>query len=392
MTADIDPRLSRLLGRPKLRFLAVVRDHMSGLLYAVPYLRALRERFPQAHISLLANPYATPILEGCPYVDQIVPFFQFRQAVGRLASLRGLGAKLSAWGRLVGRVDVVIHFRFVSGTTVAFAALLGRPFQIGYRQGRFDTLLDANLGREDVRLDSRSRNALLLEPLGIFNASPQMEMWIGAEEQQWVERFLADKGVAPDEPFVALHPGCHWGCNEWLVDRWAALGNGLTNRLGGRIVITGSEDEVELARAIDRGLRERAVIAAGETTLRQFAALLQRAALVVAVDTAPTQICQAFGIPAVILMGAGNPAWNGPLPGEPMVMLQRWDPADEKSLRCDFAAGACHGPNCRSRLGEISVGEALRAAEQMMGEKGRRVGVVTAPPEVAPARHNGYGR
>jgi ADP-heptose:LPS heptosyltransferase len=389
MISASDPGLKRLLERPGLRVLTVVRDHMSGLLYAVPYLRALRQRFPDAHISLLANPYATPILDGCPYIDQVVPFFQFRQAVGRLASLRGLGAKADAWRRLVGRVDLVIHFRYVSGTTLAFAALLGRPTQIGYRQGRFDSLLDINLGPEDVALDSRRRNALLLEPLGITSPSPRMEMWISAEERQWARHFLASQGVAEGQPFVVLHPGCHWGCNEWLIDRWASLGQSLISSHGARVVISGAPDEVELAEAIQARLGGQAIVAAGQTTLRQFAALLAQAALVVAVDTAPTQICQALAIPAVILMGAGNPAWNGPLPGEPMIMLQQWDPADEGTLRCDFAAGTCHGPNCRSRLNGIAVADVLRAARQILAQ--RRAEAPAPPSEpVALVTANGY--
>jgi ADP-heptose:LPS heptosyltransferase len=172
--------------------------------------------------------------------------------------------------------------------------------------------------------------------------------------------------LGANEPFVVLHPGCHWGCNEWTVDRWATLGQRLVNGQGVGVVITGDDDEVPLARAIAERLNGRAIVAAGETSLRQFAALLSLAGLVVAVDTAPTQICQALSIPAVVLMGAGNPAWNGPLPGEPMIMLQRWDPADEATMRCDFAAGACHGPHCRSRLLGITVADVLQAARQIL--------------------------
>jgi ADP-heptose:LPS heptosyltransferase len=366
MTSAFDVRLARLLAKPDLRILTVVRDHMSGLLYAVPALRALRHHFPSAHISLLANPYATPILEGCPYVDRILPFFQFRQAAGRLAPLTAVTSKARTWLKLAGRVDLVIHFRYVSGTTVAFCAALGRPFQIGYRQGKFDNLLDVNLGRENVRLGSRQRNALLLETLGLPTPSPQMEMWITPAESTWVDTFLNEQGWQPGQPLFALHPGCHWGCNEWLPARWSELGNALQHHYGGRLLITGAPDELELAQQIAQGLDTPPIIAAGRTTLRQFAALLARTSLVVAVDTAPTQICQALHIPSVILMGAGNPAWNGPLPGEPMVMLQNWDQADEKTMRCDFAAGTCHGPHCRSRLLGITVHDVLAAADPFL--------------------------
>jgi hypothetical protein len=74
-----------------------------------------------------------------------------------------------------------------------------------------------------------------------------------------------------------------------------------------------------------------------------------------------------------------------------MVMLQRWNPAEEGAMRCDFAAGACHGPNCRSRLGGITVEAVLRAADTLLSRARPISAVVTAPAEAVIAAHsNGY--
>ena len=189
-----DPKLAKLLEKPNLRILTVVRDHMSGLLYSVPYLRALREHFPQAKIMLLANPYATPVLQGCPYIDEIVPFFQFYEEEEPFAAIKNTAVKGQAWTKLVGRVDLVIHFRNVGGTTMAFCAGLGNPYQVGYEQGRFNNLLDLNLGQEDVRLESRLRNGIILEAIGMPTPSTKMEMWLKPEDVAWVENYLQEQG------------------------------------------------------------------------------------------------------------------------------------------------------------------------------------------------------
>jgi ADP-heptose:LPS heptosyltransferase len=361
-----DKRLLNLLARPDLHILTVVRDHMSGLLYAVPYLKALRQQFPQAHLTMLANPYATPILNGCPYLDQVVPFFQFRQTTGRLGRLQGLTPKVLAWLRLVGRVDLVIHFRSVGGQTLAFCALLGRPLQIGYAQNKFDYLLDLNLGTQETLVESRTSNARILEPLGLRDISPEMELWLSKEELEWARQFLNAHNWDEAEPLFILHPGCHWGCNQWLPELWSIYGNALLARFGGKIVITGAPDERPLAETIAKGLRQQPIIAAGASNLRQFAALLSQARLVTAVDTAPTQICLALKVPAVVLKGESNAVWNSPLPGEQLVFLHNWDPHREENLRCDFAAGACNGSLCRSRLGDITPGDVLQKAESLI--------------------------
>ncbi len=369
MSRDTSPRLKKRFAKHDLHILTVVRDHMSGLLYAVPHIRALRMQFPQARISLLANSYAAPILDGCPYLDSIIPFFHFKHVSGASTWFDSVKHKAKVWSKLIGRVDIVVHFRYVGGETLMFCEALGRPFQIGYDQEKFNRLLNLRLGIPNMDQGSRHCNTQIIEAMGIPAPSTEMEMWIRPENAQWADQFLYKNGWQQNEPLVVLHPGCHWGCNEWLPERWAALGNSLQSQLNGRIVITGAADEIQLARQISQGLRIKPIIAAGETTLPQLSSIINRASLVVSVDTVPTQICQAMKIPSVILMGAGNPAWNGPLPDEPMIMLQEWDPVEEGTQLCNFAAGFCHGLNCRSRLIDINVDHVLQSVETVLSFK-----------------------
>ena len=94
----------------------------------------------------------------------------------------------------MGRVDLVIHFRNVGGSTMAFCAGLGKPFQVGYEQGRFNNLLDLNLGYEDIRLESRLRNGIILEAIGMPTPSTKMEMWLKPEDEAWVDNYLKEQG------------------------------------------------------------------------------------------------------------------------------------------------------------------------------------------------------
>lgn len=369
-TGSLD--LDRLGDRP--RIVVVVRDHMSGVLYSIPALRALRSRWPEAQITLLTSSYSAPILdEGSPYLDRVLPLFTFADEPGRFDRLIDLVRKARTWLSLVGRVDLVVHLRHVGGSSLAFAASLGRPPQVAFTQGgRFNRFLTLELGPEPIELGSRQRNQLIIEGMGIEPAGYDMELAVGDDDRRWAEQWLATRGHRPDDHLTIVHPGSHWGCNQWLPERWSETIDRLTDRHGGTVVITGVGRERPLA---DRIVAEaapadaskgRVLTATGETTLGQYSALIGAADLVVAIDAAPTQVCQALDKPAVIMMGAGNPAWNGPVPGEPMVMLQEWDNDNPRPEICQWAAGACNGPQCSSRLEDITVEQVLRSVDEVL--------------------------
>jgi heptosyltransferase I len=70
--------------------------------------------------------------------------------------------------------------------------------------------------------------------------------------------------------------------------------------------------ELEFAQRIQAHMTEQADNLVGQDTLKQAAAVLQRADLVLAPDTGPTHIANAVGTPVIGLYAATNPHRSGP--------------------------------------------------------------------------------
>ena len=73
----------------------------------------------------------------------------------------------------------------------------------------------------------------------------------------------------------------------------------------------GSEDE-PLAEAMDRELEGPVLSLAGEATLRQTAAVIERARIYVGNDSGPLHIAASTGTPVVAIFASSNPANFGP--------------------------------------------------------------------------------
>lgn len=107
---------------------------------------------------------------------------------------------------------------------------------------------------------------------------------------------------------MAVAPGSIWGTKKWPY--YPELARGLTLP----VVALGGPADAPLAEAVAREAPGRAVSAAGELSLRESAALIERAAVLVTNDSAPLHFATAVGTPVVAIFGPTIPAFGfGPL-------------------------------------------------------------------------------
>ena len=64
------------------RILLIRRDNIGDLVCTTPVFRALRERWPRAHIGVLVNSYNAPVLENNPDVDAVYAYTKAKQLAG----------------------------------------------------------------------------------------------------------------------------------------------------------------------------------------------------------------------------------------------------------------------------------------------------------------------
>ncbi|WP_405140984.1 glycosyltransferase family 9 protein [Sphaerisporangium sp. NBC_01403] len=116
---------------------------------------------------------------------------------------------------------------------------------------------------------------------------------------------------------VVIHPGAGQAAKRWPPDRFAEVARTMVAE-GLRVVVTGSGRERPMALLVAAlgGLAPRDVLA-GRTSLKELAALVAGAALVVSADTGVAHLATAYGTPSVIVFGPGSPARWGPPAGRP---------------------------------------------------------------------------
>jgi ADP-heptose:LPS heptosyltransferase len=115
-----------------------------------------------------------------------------------------------------------------------------------------------------------------------------------------------------DAPLVIIHPGASDPRRHWPAERFAVVADQLAAE-GFQIALVGTKPEAALIQAVLHGMQAPATNLCDQLTLGALAALLQRAALVIANDSGPAHLAAAVGAKAVVIYWVGNLINAGPL-------------------------------------------------------------------------------
>ncbi len=161
---------------------------------------------------------------------------------------------------------------------------------------------------------------------------------------------------------VVVHPGAASPSRRWPVERFAAVARALSGR-GHQVLVTGSASEAGLTGRI-AAAAPGAVDLAGRLDLRQLAAVVADARLVLCGDTGTAHLATAFGTDSVLLFGPTPPARWGPAidPGRHRVL---WH-GPELTPPGTVFLGDPHGPVVDPALERTTVAEVIAAVGELL--------------------------
>ncbi len=320
-TGQLDfPRSSpELSGREFNRILIIKPSSPGDIIHALPILRGLRRRYPAAHIAwLVATPFVN-LLEADPALSEIIPFD--RRHFARIG--RSLRVTLDFWTFVrelrTRRFELVIDLQGLirSGFMSIFS---GAPVRIGFRDSREMAWIFYNRRIPPLPRDMHAADKLhaVAALLGFGDAPRDFRVAVTSDDRAASEALLTQSRINSDQRFALLVPGTRWETKRWPPERFGRLARMLFDRHGIPAVLVGAaSDRDDADRAVQAardatGTAAAAINLCGQTTFRQLAAMIDRAAVVVTADSAPMHIAAAHQRPLVALFGPTNPARTGP--------------------------------------------------------------------------------
>jgi heptosyltransferase-2 len=273
---------------------------------SLPALRALRQRFPQAKISILAKPWVADLYRREGFCDELIlltasTFFE----KGRAA--RALRPR---------KFDTAILLQNAFEAAI-IAYLAGIPARIGYARDGRGFLLTRAIPlpkRGEIPRHESFYYLELLRRAGIIDELPSNELirleGATAARAEGLDRFRL---FGLGDVVIGVSPGAAYGtAKRWLPERFAESANRVASELGASVAIFGSKGERTLCESVAASIAGPVKSFAGDTSLAEFIDLAAACRVYLTNDSGAMHIASALGVPTVAIFGATDDVATGP--------------------------------------------------------------------------------
>lgn len=303
----------------------IIRQHdqFGDFLLTTPAIRALRGRFPDAHLTLVVRAYLYPVARGNPDVDDVLVFHES----GWKWRPRDIGSFV---GLMRNPVDLAVVFNTVSHSFSSdlIAWLSGAAVVMGPATPTFDHLDHNPFYTVNVPVDPEPRHQIQrnldvvrqvgadTDDLSYAYAMSEDERTGGRELIDGLAGGTAGPGRSRRSgrsggPVVAVHFGTGDARKRYPVEQLARVCDELAARLAARVLVIPAPGEDELLRALREAV-SAPVHSVPPMELRRVAGVLSAADLVVCNDTGVLHLAAAVGTPTLSFHATSDPAWWKP--------------------------------------------------------------------------------
>ena len=331
------------------RIMVRTTNWIGDAVMTTPALKAVRETFPDASITVIANPLVAQLFQFHPDCDEVIEFDRQGRHAGVAGFLRFVATLRSR------KFDCAILFQnAIEAALMAFLA--GVPNRTGYMTDGRRLLLNhpVAIGDTERALHHTDYYLHMLAQCGVTTSVKQQALALRQDEIQ---------SAAENHPqgrFAVINPGAAYGsAKRWIPERFAEVADKLFSEFGLSIVLSGGPGEIEIGADIAKAMQSPHQNLIGKTSVRQMMALLAASSLMITNDSGPMHVAAAFGVPMVAIFGPTDHTTTSPWGTRSQIVRQPVECSPCMLRQCPI------DHRCMQR---VTVEDVLSAAAALLGD------------------------
>lgn len=296
------------IGNPKK--IIIIRQHnqLGDLLAGVSLFRAIKEKYPEAEITLVVSPANYHGIVKNKYISR---YFIFDKTKLFSPVYFDKAIKLFREEYDIAIVPVTVSVSFTSNL---LARMANAKIRIGAKsldgiENKSSFLFDRRVNLDwrhapDQHIADRILD--IVRPFGIDTKNIKTEISFDQDDLAYAQEFLDQVAGGSDGYIIGIHAGAGKIPNRWSLCKYAALMNKLNENYKVKFYLTGSSADHEEIEYITNNVSFKPGLFLNRT-IPQIAALISRSSLFITNDTGIMHVAGATDTPQISIFGPTNP-------------------------------------------------------------------------------------
>ncbi len=340
---------------PHKRILITRTDRIGDVVLSTPFIKALRKHYPHAFIAMVVSPHSKDIVDGNPWLDEVIVYDKSCRHKGWASSLK-FAHSLKKY-----KFDAafILH---PTNRMHLITWLSGIPKRVGYDR-KFGFLLTDRIPHYKQLGEKHELEYTLelLRGLNTGSCDKSLFMPIKAESDKWAESFIYAQGLKDNDRLLLINPAASCPSKIWPPERFAEVADRLSAKYGLKVLIVSGPKDLALAAKVTDNVHIPVISLAGRISLSQLASILKKSALFISNDSGPVHIASAVGTPVIAIFGRKQAGLSP----------KRWGPVGlkDKLLHKDIGCFECLAHNCKKGfacLKAVTVEDVLSCADSIL--------------------------
>jgi lipopolysaccharide heptosyltransferase I len=338
------------------RILIVRLSSLGDVIQTLPLPTVIRRSFPQAKIGWAIDSELAAAIEGHPDIDYIHPFVRDRWRRADLNPINWprVARELRRFTDEIGATgyDLAIDAQgLLMSALIPFLAGIRRRIGFGHRRELSHLFYtEKYLSRSEYFAPDRPHTEQMLvlaRAIGCKTGGHGIHLPEVAPCHRHSVASALERAFGNRAPLIAIAPGSQWPSKQWPAEHWLELIERILGETAANLVVIGSKSDAPLAARLTGPFvgRGRVLDFAGKTTVPELYALLGRAAVTIAPDTAPLHAAGAAQCSCLIgIYGPTPTVRTGPSGSPNITLLQAEPPLHCQPCRqrvCRYATNQC---------------------------------------------------
>jgi lipopolysaccharide heptosyltransferase II len=296
-----------------VKILIRATNWVGDAILALPALRAVRTRFPDAELAIVARPYVADLYRDQQICNQLISY-----------DAKGIHAGLSGRARLAHELraqkfDIAILLQNAfDAAWLAWRAKI--PERIGYARDARSLLLTKAVPVPkpgEIPAHEKFYYLELLRRAGWLDSLPDesfIPITVPELKRRRAAEFLVESGARPQSLRVAIGAGASYGSAKcWPPPRFGELASRLQAQNDADVILFGTAAEAAVSNVIAARMRQPPIDLTGKTAIADLPALLSQCHLFIGNDSGAMHVAAAVGIPVLAIFGPTDPLGTAPV-------------------------------------------------------------------------------